>query len=104
MLTMVNNNSEISEILHQLGRRLKEARLARNETQEIFAARIGLTRQSYAKMENGKGSVPLINWLTASDILGCLDTWQDVLAGKRDLFEQYEKEQRIRKRASGSKR
>ncbi len=103
MLSMINSNNEIVEILQQLGRRLKEARLARNETQAVFAARIGLTRQSYAKMEKGEGAVPLASWLAASDILGRLDTWKNVLSEEKDLFEQYEKKQQKRKRASRRK-
>ncbi len=100
---MINSSNEIAEVLRQLGERLREARLVRNETQETFAARIGLTRQSYAKMEKGAGSVPIASWLAASDILGRLKSWQDVLAENKDLFEQYEKKQKKRKRASGTK-
>ncbi len=103
MLIMINAENKIEEVLKKLGARLKAARLARNESQEIFAARIGLTRQSYAKMEKGTGSVPIVNWLAASDILGLLDTWQEVLAGQEDLFEQYERKQHKRKRASSGR-
>jgi len=103
MLIMINAENKIEEVLKKLGARLKVARLARNESQEVLAARIGLTRQSYAKMEKGTGSVPIANWLAASDILGRLDTWQDVFAGQEDLFEQYERKQHKRKRASSGR-
>nr|MBF0222011.1 helix-turn-helix transcriptional regulator [Desulfobulbaceae bacterium] len=99
---MVNTDGKLGEVLEMLGARLKDARLSRNESQEVFAARIGLTRQSYAKMEKGAGVVPIANWLVASDILGRLDTWQDVLTGQEDLFVQYKKKQQKRKRASRS--
>jgi DNA-binding XRE family transcriptional regulator len=101
---LIMANEKITDILQRLGQRLKEARLSRDETQETFAARLGLSRQSLAKMEKGEGSVPLQNWLAASDILDCLDTWQDVLHEKDDLFQQFETTQKARKRASGKRR
>lgn len=99
---MFNNNNVINLLLI-LGQRLKEARLARNETQATFAARIGLTRQSYAKMEKGQGTVPIASWLAASEILGRLDTWNDVLSEKDNLFDQFEAKQQSRKRARRKK-
>lgn len=101
MLIMININCNAESVLKQLGDRLKKTRLARNESQDEFAARIGLTRQSYSKMENGVASVPIGYWLAASDILGRLLTWQEVLAEKEDLFEQFERRGQKRKRASG---
>lgn len=101
MLIMINAKMDTQEVLNNLGKRLKHARLARNESQEVFAARIGLSRQSYAKMEKGQGSIPIINWMLASDILGDLASWNNVLAEKQDLFKQYEQIQQGRKRASG---
>jgi DNA-binding XRE family transcriptional regulator len=103
MLFMVNINDRGVRILNQLGKRLMQARLARNESQEVFAARIGLTRQTYSKMEKGAATVPLGYWLAASDILGRLQTWQDVLLEKEDLFEQFERNQSKRKRARGQR-
>jgi transcriptional regulator with XRE-family HTH domain len=50
---MFNNNIDIESFLKQLGQRLKEARLARNESQELFAQQLGLTRQSYSRIEKG---------------------------------------------------
>jgi transcriptional regulator with XRE-family HTH domain len=100
---MVNNYDEISALLKRLGHRLKGARLARNESQEIFAERLGITRQSYSRMERGLGKTQLINWLRASSILGRLGDWQELLAEKEDLFARYERSKNTRKRA-GSKR
>lgn len=100
---MINKDEKISRLLTVIGDRLKVARLARNESQEMFAARIGLTRQSYSKMEKGTASVPIGSWLAASDILNRLDTWQGVLAEKADLFEQFERKQMTRQKASSRK-
>ena len=78
MLIMIYINEQMNSILKQLGERLRQARLARNESQELFASRIGITRQSYSKMEKGNGSVPIATWLAASNILGLLNTWDEV--------------------------
>ncbi len=96
---MFNNKDSIESILMLLGERLREARLARNETQELFAQRLGLTRQSYSRMEKGSPQTLIGNWLTASSILGRLDGWQDVLAPKEDLFAKFEKQISKRQRA-----
>jgi DNA-binding XRE family transcriptional regulator len=103
MLLMININDRMKPILNQLGKRLLQARLACNESQEVFAARIGLTRQTYSKMEKGAATVPIGYWLAASDILDRLQTWQGVLLEKEDLFEQFERNQSERKRASGQR-
>lgn len=100
---MINIITDSQDVLKMLGQRLKDARLARNESQEIFAARIGLSRQSYAKMEKGEGNTPIINWILATDIVGHIETWDNVLAEKQDLFKQYEQIQQKRKRASGKR-
>ncbi len=92
------------DILQQLGNRLQAARLQRNESQELFGARLGLTRQSYAKMEKGLGTVSIGTWLEASEILGRLDTWNEVLAEPDDLFERFEQQQTTRRRAGGRRK
>ena len=90
---MFNKNYDIESLLKKLGQRLKEARLARNESQELFAQRLGLTRQSYSRMEKGSPQTLIGNWLAASSILGRLDDWKEVLAEKEDLFVQFEKKE-----------
>ena len=100
---MFNINIDIESLLKLLGQRLKEARLSRNESQELFAQRIDLTRQSYSQMEKGSPQTLIGNWLAASSILGRLDDWKDLLAGKEDLFAKFEIKSNKRQRA-GSKR
>lgn len=96
---MINNNLDVDSLLKQLGQRLKEARLARNESQELFAHRLGLTRQSYSRMEKGSPQTLIGNWLAASSILGRLTDWKDVLVEKEDLFAKFEKMSNKRQRA-----
>ncbi|NVL89918.1 MAG: helix-turn-helix transcriptional regulator [Desulfobacterales bacterium] len=101
---MINNGASIESLLKQLGERLKEARLARNESQELFAQRLGLTRQSYSKMEKGSPQTLIGNWLEASSILGRLDGWQEVLAPKEDLFAKFKRKTSKRQRAGGKRK
>jgi transcriptional regulator with XRE-family HTH domain len=101
---MINNNSYIESLLKQLGQRLKEARLSRNESQEVFAQRLGLTRQSYSRMEKGSSQTLIGNWLAASSILGRLDDWQEILAEKENLFAKFEKKSSKRQRAGGKRK
>lgn len=69
----------------------------------MFAARLSLTRQSYSKMEKGVASVPIGSWLVASDILGRLETWENVLSHGEDLFSLFEQKKSIRQRASSKR-
>lgn len=96
---MINKDMSIESILKQLGERLKQARLARNESQEYFAQRLCLSRQSYSKMEKGSPQTPIANWLAASSVLGRLNEWQDVLADQEDLFVKFEKMHSQRQRS-----
>ena len=95
---------ELQSLLLQIGERLREARLARNESQELFAQRLGLTRQSYSKMEKGSPQTLIGKWLEASSILGRLDGWQEVLAPKEDLFAKLKRKTSKRQRAGGRRK
>jgi transcriptional regulator with XRE-family HTH domain len=101
---MFNNKNDTESLLLLLGERLREARLARNESQELFAQRLGLTRQSYSRMEKGSPQTLIGNWLAACSILGRLDGWQEVLAPKEDLFAKFEKKSSKRQRAGGRRK
>lgn len=101
---MINQNVDSETLLQQLGARLKEARLARNESQELFAQRLGITRQSYSKMEKGSSQTPIGNWLAASSILGRVGGWQDILVEEEDLFAKFEKKSSKRQRAGGNRK
>jgi len=95
---MITNQQSIFPVLLKLGQRLKEARLDRNESQEVFAQRLGLARQTYSKMEKGSPQIPIGAWLEASLILNRLQSWEGVLAPQENLFEEFEKK---RAKASG---
>jgi len=101
---MINIDTASNSLLRQIGTRLKEARLSRNESQELFAQRLGITRQSYSKMEQGSPQTPIGNWVAASSILGRIEGWRDVLAEQEDLFTQFERKVDKRQRAAGRRK
>ena len=87
--------------LENLGSRLRVERLRRNETQALFAARIGVSVPTLRKMESGDPTVLVGYWSMALDVLdraGDLDT---ILSEPEDLFAKYDRIMAIpRKRAS----
>jgi len=68
-----------TELLQTLGGRLKNARKARRETQAVFGRRLGITRQTYSKMEHGDPSIDVGYWIRASALVDRLSAWNDVL-------------------------
>ncbi len=96
---MINTTIDSQQFLSQLGERLKQARLTRNESQELFASRLGITRQSYAKMEKGDPTTSIGYWINASHLLGKLQSWQKVLQDDENLFDKFEQMTSGKKRA-----
>lgn len=80
----------IAGSLQALGNRLREERLRRNESQQILAARIGVSRPTLCKMEAGDPTVQLGFWAAALDILGRAEEFEALLAPPEDLFAKYE--------------
>lgn len=76
--------------LRSLGDRLRAERLRRNETQAIFAARIGVSIPTLRKMEAGHASVLIGYWSSALDVLDRAGDWDAVLAEPQDLFVKYD--------------
>lgn len=76
--------------LKNLGSRLRNERLKRNETQAVFAARIGVSVPTLRKMESGDATVLIGHWATALDILDRSGDVDAILAEPEDLFAKYE--------------
>ena len=94
-------SGSVVERLKALGTRLREERLKRNETQKVFAARIGVSIPTLYKMENGDHRVQLGHWAAALDVLGCAEDIDQLLTSKGSLFAKYEQTQKCkRQRAS----
>jgi len=90
----------VADSLKELGARLREERLKRNESQQVFAARIGVSRPTLNKMEVGDPTVQLGFWAAALDVLGRAKEFKALLAPPEDLFAKYEQtRQPVRRRA-----
>ena len=72
--------------LQTLGARLRAERLRRNDTQAMFAARIGVSIPTVRKMECGDPSVVVGYWVIALDLLDRIGDLDAVLAPPEDLF------------------
>jgi DNA-binding XRE family transcriptional regulator len=81
------------KILEEMGIVLREARLARGEPQDVFGGRIGVSRQTLAKMEKGDPATSMGAWIKASAALGRLGTWNQVLKTPSDPFAEYDRAQ-----------
>jgi len=88
-------------ICQSLGNRLRQLRIQHNEPQAIFAERMGVSRQTFAKMERGHPSTPIGLWVRASSLLNCENEWAHIFKEEQSLFEQFEQTQKPqRQRAS----
>ena len=76
--------------LQNLGSRLRAERLRRDETQALFAARIGVSVPTLRKMESGDPTVMVGYWSTALEVLDRAADLDAILAEPEDLFAKYE--------------
>jgi transcriptional regulator with XRE-family HTH domain len=90
------------KIIH-LGKRLRENRLDRDEPQERFAARLGVSVPTLRKMENGDPTVKIGTWVEALWLLDRLSDVDSVLKKDKTLFDEWEKKQK-KKRQRATKR
>ena len=90
--------------LTALGARLRAERLRRDETQAIFAARIGVSVPTLRKMEAGESSVMIGAWVTALEIVDRSDDWDGLLREEEDLFEKFDRLNAAPKRLRASRR
>jgi transcriptional regulator with XRE-family HTH domain len=74
----------VDEALIRLGRNIRTARLRRRLTREDLAARIGISRQVLARIENGKPTTAVAAYLGALWALGLLNQLKDVADPDRD--------------------
>lgn len=98
METMFSEN--IQSILQQLGDRLRAERVARNESQTRFAARIGVSVPTLRRMEQGDATAQIGHWLTALTLLGRIADAEALLAPRYSLFDAAaQAEKPVRQRA-----
>jgi transcriptional regulator with XRE-family HTH domain len=90
----------VEESLKAIGARLRAERLRRSESQQVFAARIGVSIPTLYKMEAGDPKVQLGFWVAALDVLGRAEELNRLLTPSEDLFAKYEQTQQpVRRRA-----
>ena len=94
---------EVKEKLSSLGLRLRECRLLRNEPQERFAARLGISIPTLRKMENGDPSVSIGLWAETLWLLERMKDMDEILKNEVSLFDQMEAQSKP-KRQRASKR
>jgi transcriptional regulator with XRE-family HTH domain len=90
--------------LKSLGKRLRQARIARNEMQQLFAERLGVSRPTLSKMESGNPGVTIGLWVKALHLLDREDELDHLLAAGENLFEKYEQENTPKRKRISRKR
>ncbi len=98
---MISEN--IHAVLQQLGGRLRTERLARNESQTRFAARVGVSVPTLRRMEQGDASAQIGHWLIALSLLGRIAETESLLAPRYSLFDVAAQSERPARRRARSK-
>lgn len=76
--------SDLTHIAATFGQNLKEARLARNWTQQLMAERMGVSALTLKKMEKGDTGVAFGSYLIALDIFGLANQVAGLAAAHTD--------------------
>jgi transcriptional regulator with XRE-family HTH domain len=91
------------EELARLGARLREARLARDDSMHVFAQRLGVSVPTLRAMEQGASSVQVGYWANALWTLDRLHDLSAVLPQSSSPLDQV-RERRLAKRQRASRR
>ena len=89
--------TETREFLLELGRRLRAARLERNDTMVLFAERLGVSEGTLRAMERGAPTVQIGVWINALWILDRLDEVRGALEPRESLLERARNQDRPRR-------
>ena len=92
------------EELKNLGQRLKQARIQRNDLQADFAFRIGVSTPTLCKMEKGDPKVGIGLWVKALEVLGRESEIDKLIAPKESLAARYELQQKYGNRQRVSRK
>lgn len=93
-----------TDALSALGRRLREARIARDEPMCIFAERIGVSVPTLRAMEQGADTVAIKHWANALWALDRLHELSSVLASSLSPLDLAELERRPRRQRASRRR
>lgn len=89
---------ESLELLRRWGVRLRRARLARNDTMNVFGQRLGVSEGTVRDMERGKPTVQLGTWMDAFEALDRLGDLENALEPRESLIE-LARQPKLRQRA-----
>lgn len=98
----INNDEEAA--LKQLGERLEQWRLQRNESQESLAARIGISLVTYSKMTQGMSTVKIGYWVRALSLLSSLGELDTLLKEQKSFFSERDKTKTVKQKRIKRKR
>jgi transcriptional regulator with XRE-family HTH domain len=80
--------NESTVALKELGRRLRDARLARNDPMAIFAERLGVSERTVRAMEQGRPTVQVGAWVQALWVLDALESLGRILESQESLLDR----------------
>ena len=92
-------NNETESALSSWGGRLRQARIAKGDSQSVFARRIGVSVPTLRDLEQGNPRVSAGIWVAALWALSCLPELDKLLQPQESLFEQYARQPAVRQRA-----
>jgi transcriptional regulator with XRE-family HTH domain len=95
---------EVTDVLVGLGGRLRAARIARNDTMEIFAERLGVSVGTVRAMERGAPTVQIGAWLNALWIFDELETVTPILQRKESLLDRFRAQEKHRRLRASKRR
>lgn len=94
------SNNETEGALNSLGDRLRQARIAKGDSQVVFARRIGISVPTLRDLEQGNPRVSTGIWVAALWALSRLEELDKLLQAQESLFEQFARRPTERQRAS----
>jgi len=95
--------AECRDLLVELGRRLRAARIDRNDTMAVFAQRLGVSEGTVRAMERGTPTVQIGAWLNALWMLNQLHTMNRVLEPRESILDRARAEAKPRRRRASKR-
>ena len=95
---------QVTDTLVELGRRLRAARIERDDTMDVFAQRLGVSVGTVRAMERGAPTVQVGIWLNALWLLNELESLTQVLAPRESLLERVRAEEKGRRRRASRRK
>ncbi|HEV7135162.1 MAG TPA: helix-turn-helix domain-containing protein [Steroidobacteraceae bacterium] len=96
--------TQAHKALVALGRRLRRARLERNDSMAVFAQRLGVSEQTVRAMERGLPRVQIGTWLDALWVLDELEPLDRLLEKRESLLDLARREESAPQRRRASRR